>query len=181
MSEGPNAAEKLAEQALSAYQAGDYERAVRNFSEAHDAFKVDGNPKRAAEMSNNLCVCLLQLGRTAEALSSVQNTPTIFHNEGDFLLKAQALGNRAMAKEALGHRAEAEADYRAAADLFRELGHNEGLQYTMQALSKLQLKEGRTMEALNAMQSVLDSKEKSSLRDRFLSWLFKFPLRFLGR
>jgi tetratricopeptide (TPR) repeat protein len=178
---GTRAAEELAEQALSAYRAADYEQALKSFSAARDSYKVDGNPRRAAEMSNNLAVCLLELDRPDEALSCVQDTPTIFHNEGDLLLKAQALGNRAMAKEALGQGTEAEADYRAAADLFRELGHNEGLQYTMQALSKLQLKEGRTMEALNAMQSVLDSKEKLSLRDRFLSWLFKFPLRFLGR
>jgi tetratricopeptide (TPR) repeat protein len=132
-------------------------------------------------MSNNLCVCLLQLDRAQEAFEAVRDTPTVFHNEGDIVLKAQALGNRAMARAALGQSAEAEADYRAAAELFREAGHEEGLQYTMQALSKIRLQQGRPMEALHAMQSVLDSKKKSSLRDRFLAWLFKLPARLFNR
>jgi tetratricopeptide (TPR) repeat protein len=173
--------ENIASQALEAYQAGKFERAVKKFSIARDLFQTAGDARRAAEMSNNLCVCLLQLNRAQEAFSVVRETPTVFHNEGDLVLKAQALGNRAMARAALGQTAEAEADYRAAADLFREAGHEEGLQYTMQAISKIQLQQGRPMEALNAMQSVMDSKARPTLRDRFLSWLFKFPLRFLNR
>ncbi len=173
--------EVLAEQALADYNAGDFDRASLGFSNAHDLFLASDNLLRAAEMSNNLCVCLLELDRTSEALAAVRDTPITFHNEGELLLKAQSLGNRAMARAALGQAAEAESDYRAATDIFRELGHGEGLQYTMQALSKIQLQQGRPMEALNAMQSVLDSKSKPSLRDRLLSWLFKFPMRFLGR
>jgi tetratricopeptide (TPR) repeat protein len=173
--------DNLAEQARSAYNAGQYQKALEGFAQARDQFQASNLRLRAAEMSNNICVCLLQLDRAHEALAAVRDTPSIFHDEGDLLLKAQALGNRAMAKAALNQSAEAEADYRKAAELFRELNHQEGLQYTMQALSKMQLQHGRPMEALDAMQSVLDSKDKPSLRDRFLSWLFKFPLRFLNR
>jgi tetratricopeptide (TPR) repeat protein len=173
--------EELAEQALEAYQAGDYERAVQEFADARDLFQASGNKLRAAEMNNNLSVCLLQLDQVEEALAAVRETPNVFHNEDAILLKAQALGNRAMAKAALGQSAEAEADYRTAAKLFSEIGDEEGLQYTMQALSRIQLQQGRPIEALHAMESVLDAKTKPSLRDRFLSWLFKFPRRFLGR
>jgi tetratricopeptide (TPR) repeat protein len=179
--EGMADPEKLAEQALSAYNAGQYEQALEGFTQAHDQFQALNQRLRAAEMSNNLCVCLLELNRAQEALATVRDTPSTFHDEGEYLLKAQALGNRAMAKAALNRSAEAEADYRAAAALFSELDHQEGLQYTMQALSKLQLQHGRPMEALDAMQSMLDSKDKPSLRDRVLSWLFKLPLRFLNR
>jgi tetratricopeptide (TPR) repeat protein len=171
----------LGEQALSDYRAGNFARASRGFSTAIDQFDAAGEMTRSAEMKNNLSVCLLQLNQAKEALSVVRDTPTVFHNAGDLLQKARALGNRAMAKAALGQTNEAEADYRAAADLFRDLGQQEDLQYTMQALSRIQLQQGRPMEALNAMQSVLDSKERPSFRDRFLSWLFKFPMRFLGR
>lgn len=181
MSEPNTNPDVLADQALANYKAGEFDRAAREFSSAHDLFFAAGDPLRAAEMNNNLCVCLLELGRPNEALAVVRETPMTFHNEGDLLLKAQALGNRAMVEAALGQMAAAEADYQSAASLFRDLGHEEGLQYTLQALSKVQLQRGRPMEALNTMQSVLDSKAKPSLRDRALSWLFKFPIRFFGR
>jgi tetratricopeptide (TPR) repeat protein len=181
LSEASTDPEVLAEQAFKEYKSGNFDRAAQRFTAAHDQFLASGNKLRAAEMSNNLCVCLLEMDQASEALAVVRETPITFHKEGNQLLKAQALGNRAMAKTAMGQMAEAEADYRAAAELFRDLGHKEGLQYTMQALSKIQLQQGRTMEALNAMQSVLDSKSKPSIKERFLSWLFKLPMRFLGR
>jgi tetratricopeptide (TPR) repeat protein len=173
--------EILAERAHSDYRAGEFDRAAQGFSAASDHYQASGDPLHAAEMKNNLCVCLLQLDRADEALSVVRETPLIFHNANDMLQKARALGNRAMAKAALGQADEAESDYRSAADIFRNLGQEEDLQYTMQALSRIQLQQGRPMEALNAMQSVLDGKGRPSLRDRFLSWLFKFPMRLLGR
>lgn len=173
--------EDLAREATRTYRAGDYNQALKVFSEARHLFHTSGLPLRAAEMDNNLCVCLLELDRAQEALTAVKETPNIFHNEGNLLLEAQALGNRAMAKAVLSQLSEAEADYHTAAELFREIDHHEGLQYTMQALSKIQLQQGRPMEALDAMQSVLNTKTRPSLRDRFLSWLFKLPLRFFNR
>lgn len=179
--EGAGNPQDIAGQAIAAYQAGDYDRAAQDFSTASELFENSGDQLRAAEMRNNLCVCLLQLDRPHEALEAVRDTPTIFHNEDALSLKAQALGNRAMAKAALSLASEAEADYRAAADLFRQLDEQEGLQYTMQALSRMQLQQGRPMEALHAMQSVLDAKARPSLRDRILKWLFEIPQRFVGR
>jgi tetratricopeptide (TPR) repeat protein len=173
--------DKLAERALVAYKAGDYAQAVQDFSTARELFLTADLQLRAAEMSNNLCVCLLQLDQAQSALDIVRDTPAIFQQEGNLLLKAEALGNRAMAKASLGQYPEAEADYVAAARLFQDIDHQEGLQYTMQALSKLQLQQGRPIEALDAMQSGLSAKAKPSLRDRLLSWLFKIPRRFIGR
>ena len=173
--------EALAEQALQAYSRSEYANALRLFTTAREGFQSLDQKRRAAEMSNNICVCLLELNRAQEALVAVEDTPTVFRETGERLLEAQAYGNRAMASAVLGRSEAAQRDYRSAARLFRDLGDEEGLQYTMQALSKLQLEAGQPMQALDSMQSAMSSRKGRSWRDRMLSWLFNLPRRLFGR
>ena len=80
-----------------------------------------------------------------------------------------AIGNRAAALDALDRMDEAEAEYVRCADMLKELGENELRAEVFKALSALQLRSGRQLEALGSMKgpgtrpSPRPSKHKSSM------------------
>jgi tetratricopeptide (TPR) repeat protein len=177
-SNSPTSLTKLAQQA---YQENRLEDAAEFFQSAHAAFLETQDPLGAAESSNNLSVVLLKLGQTEEALNIVKGTPEIFLEAGDEKSAAMAYGNLASAFEACGELEEAEAALREAAERFRALDDKELLLYTQRSLSQLQLRQGRTFEALGSMQSGLEDQKKLGVRYRFLRRLLKIPARFLNR
>ncbi|UCF60822.1 MAG: tetratricopeptide repeat protein [Anaerolineaceae bacterium] len=174
----PNELERLA---LKAFREGRLDEAIQTFTIARQAFLAEGNDVKAAEMASNLSVVLLKAERPEEALEAATGTPDIFIQSGDQTLAAQALGNLGSALEACGDLDGAENAYRQAADLFESLGETEHQRYTIQALSHLQLRLGRPLEALTSMQHGLESQSRSGVRDRLLRWLLKLPNRFMGR
>ncbi|MDH3945015.1 MAG: hypothetical protein OEV06_13055 [Anaerolineae bacterium] len=132
-------------------------------------------------MANNQSVALLQAGQAEDALQAVGDTPDEFADAGDTRLQAMALGNRAAALDALGHSAEAEQDYTAAADLLKSIGETDLRAHVLQSLSQLQLKSGRQLEALASMQSGLDGVQRPSLKQRLIKRLLKKPFDLLKR
>ena len=66
------------------------------------------------------------------------------------------------------------------AELFKQLGDDEQASYTLKSLSQLQLKRGQTIKAVTTMQLGLEGSSTLSIRDRFLRWLLKVPLRIQG-
>jgi len=171
----------LSEIAQLAYQENRLEDAVEYFKSAHDAYLETQDHLGAAEMSNNLSVVLLKLGRSEEALKSVKGTPEIFLEAGDEKAAAMAYGNLASALEDCDELAEAESALREAAERFRSLDDKEHLLYTQRSLSQLHLRQGRTFEALGSMQSGLEDQKKLGIRYRILRRLLKIPARFLNR
>ena len=80
------------------------------------------------------------------------------------------------------HRIEAALeDYQKSADLFKQIGDNELFTSTMQALSALQLRTGRQLEALATMKAGVDKIERPGLKSRFLKKLLDIPFRLLNR
>lgn len=172
-------ASALEESGVSAYQSGNPEKAVEDFRLAHRLFEEAGNPIKAAAMANNLCVVLLELDRPEEALKSVEETPQVMLEAGELQLAGQAFGNRATAKAAGGYYDSAEQDFIEAIGIFNQTNAEELLSHTLKALSKLQLKQGRSLEAVNTMQRALQAEPKPGVRARILQKLLNFPSRFL--
>lgn len=171
----------LSKQAQDAYQENRLDEAISKFEAAKDLYTQENNPLLVAEMANNLCVVLLKADRPEEALKSVEGTPEIFLKEGDEKGAAIAFGNLASALEACGNFEDAEVALQEAAERFQSLGEDELLLYTKRSLSQLQLRQGRTLEALSSMQSGLEQQKKPSLKNRILKSLFQLPSRFLNR
>lgn len=177
-SNSPATLTKLAQQA---YQENRLEDAAELFKSAHTAYLECQDALTAAETANNLSVVLLKLKRSEEALSTVKGTPEIFLEAGDEKSAALAYGNVASALEACGELAEAEIALREAAERFRSLDDKEHLLYTQRSLSQLQLRQGRTYEALGSMQSGLEDQKKLGIKYRILRRLLEIPTRLFNR
>lgn len=164
-----------------AYREGRLQEAIDGFTAARHAFLTDGNVSKAAEMGSNLCVVLLWDGRPHEALSAVEGSPAVFLSIGDKNHAAQAYGNLGSAREACGDSIGAEKAYHQAAEIFKSLEEKNQYSYTMQALSRLQLRQGRHLEAIVSLQRAIEAKPQSGIKDRLLRRLLKLPSRLLNR
>jgi tetratricopeptide (TPR) repeat protein len=177
---GSPSAEQLEKSALQAYQSQRWTEAAEGFSSAGAAYTAEDNQLKAAEMGNNACVAFLQGGDVGGALRAVSGTSETFDRLGDPKRAAKALGNLASAREANGRVEEAERAYADAADRFERLGDAEARGDTLKALSQMQLKRGRPIDALSSMQQGLEGDRQLTLRERFLRWLARIPLRLMG-
>lgn len=167
---------ELEQQALAAYANGQLQQAIELFDQARHGYEQNSDSAKAAEMANSLSVTLLQVGRSDEALQAVEGTAAIFAKLGDRPRQAIATGNFAAALEATGQFGPAEQNYRQAADLFNALGDGDAERHTLTALSQLQLKQRRPLEAAATLSS---GRADRSLRGRLLSWLVRIQSRLL--
>jgi tetratricopeptide (TPR) repeat protein len=158
----------LADKGTQAYQRGDFALSARFFADAVSAYAEAGNVLDAAEMKNNQSVALLQDDQPQAALEAVLGTAEIFSSANDVRRHGLALGNEAAALHALGRLDEAAPKYRQSADLLAQCGEDQLRANAMQALSRLQLKRGKTMDALASMQSGLGGIQQPSLFQKIL-------------
>jgi tetratricopeptide (TPR) repeat protein len=172
--------EQQAKQAMDLYRKGQAAQAVEIFLELQAAYQEQGNLVKADEMANNLAVALLELDQADRAVSLVENTPERFLSADEPLLAAQAYGNLGAALAAGGRTDEAEQAYRQSLKIFQEQGHDEGMTFAGQAMSQLQLKQGRALEALASMEASLEGQKKPGLRQRLMRKLLKLPFRLTG-
>jgi tetratricopeptide (TPR) repeat protein len=173
--------EQLEKQGMQAFKGRHFDDAARAFRQARLGYEQQGQDVMAAQAANGLCVALLQAGKHEQALEAVRGTPEILDQAGETALAAQATGNLASALEACGHSAEAESAYRKAADDFAKLGNPENRAHTLKALSQLQLRRGRPLEASVSMQAALEAQPHAGFRQRWLRRLLEWPFRLLGR
>jgi tetratricopeptide (TPR) repeat protein len=179
MMPGSDQAAELERSGLAAFRRGDLATAYDDFLAARAAYDASGSALKAAEMANNLCVVLVQLGRGREAVWVVQGTAETFTEGGDLLSAARAFGNLASALEAAGDLEEAATAYQRALEGLRSLGDQAGESQTWQALSRLQLRRGAPLAAATSAQAALDTnpspgRVRGFLR-RILAWAFRLP------
>lgn len=177
----PLTPDKLNQEGKTAYEREEFEAAARAFEAAERGYAAGGDALNAAEMANNRSVALLQGGDAQGALQAVGDTPEIFAQANDTRRHAMALGNKAAALAELGQREEAEKMYWESARLLNEIGETALRASVLQAISRLQMRSGRVMEAVASMQSGLEQVEKPSWTQRLLKKLLQVPSRLLNR
>lgn len=163
------------------FSAGKFKPAIAGFETAFNAYAQAGDPLLAAEMANNLSVALLQDKQHKKALQVVLGTDKTFESHGDSRRQAIAIANIGSAHQALKQFDQAAAAFQQAADLFQQCGEPEMRSTVLKSLSALQVRQGKQLESLFAMQRSLDSKEKPSLKDKILRFLLEIPFKFLGK
>ena len=173
-------AEQLGREGENAYRRGDFGAAERSFLAAADSYRAAGQELMALEMQNNRSVVLLAAGRASEALQAAENCAEKFAEAGDVKRRALALGNQAAALEALKRLDEALLVYQQSADLLKRIGESELRLYVMQAISKIQFRSGRQLQALASMQAGVEGLKKPTLKQRLLKRLLRLPLSALG-
>lgn len=172
---GPNSPRAISSLGQAAYQRGDFLESAEIYRSAAGAYQLAGDMLMAAEMHNNASVAYLQAGKPEAALSEVANTPELFAAAGELRRQAMAIGNQAAALEGLDRLEEALEAYELSAALFEQAGDTDLRLHTMQALSALQLKSGRRLQALTTMRSGLEGINKPTLKQRLLQRLLDIP------
>jgi tetratricopeptide (TPR) repeat protein len=164
---------------MAAYRRGDKAAAADGFASAMASYRDGGDARKAAEMANNVCVVLVDLGRGEEAVRVVEGTAAVFAAAGDSVMAAKATGNLAAALESTGRLEEAAAAYERALDGFRAAGDRTSESDTWQALSRLQLRQGDPYGAAASAQAALESSPKPGPFRRLLRSLtgraFRLP------
>jgi tetratricopeptide (TPR) repeat protein len=124
---------------------------------------------------------LLQAKRSEESLQEVEGTAQMFLEAEDEFRAAMAFGNLASALEANGELQGAEEALEDAIRIFKEIGDKEHLMHSARALSQLQLRRGRPIEAVSTMQGGLEQQSKISVKNRVLRSILSIPSKILGR
>jgi tetratricopeptide (TPR) repeat protein len=171
--------QQLAQEAQAEYSKGNYLSAANLFKAAADGFSSNKDELSAAEMTNNQSVALLQAGDAKSALELAMGTDLIFASKGDVKRQAMAIGNQAAALEKLGQPDKAIESYRKSGELFATIGEFELRAYVYQAISALQLKRGRYLEAYAIMRAGVMEVKEPNLTQRLLKSLMDVPFRFL--
>lgn len=171
---------ELKEQGLAFYRQEHYAEAAERFAQSADAFAAQGEPLAAAEARNNQAVVRLAQADWAGALAAVEGTPQVFAAAGDRLRQAQAIANLANAHEGAGHLELAAENYERAIELFTELGETETRAACWKALSGVQIKQDKKLQAMASMQAGLKLAPKLSPREKTLKGLLDQAFKLMG-
>lgn len=164
---------ELTDSGKTAYQAGNFEKAIEFFNEAAQAYEQEEKPLDAAETQNNLSVALLQLDKAEEAFNAAQGTDTLFEEAGDTLRQAMALGNQAAALDAMKNSEKALELYEKAAALFGEIDEGDYQETVLKSIAALKLREGNLQETAFNMLGSLSAAKKPTLFQRFLKFILR--------
>jgi tetratricopeptide (TPR) repeat protein len=173
-------ASELKDQGLALFRQDRLAEAAERFTQAAALFTTEGQAPAAAEMRNNLAVIHLADKNWPAALEAVTGTPEVFRAAGDRLREAQALSNLAAANEGLGELETAAEGYVAAIEIFTELGEKENRSACWKALSGLQVKQDKKLQALASMQAGLNLQSKLSAREKTLKGLLDKAFKLMN-
>lgn len=169
----------LDKQGKQAYKKKAYGEAAAYFQQASIAYASQSDALMASEMANNWSVASLQAGDAQTALAAVEGTVEVFAEAGDLRRQGMALGNQAAALESLGRLDDAMLSYEQAAEKLKEAGDHDTRLHVMQALSALQLRTGKQLQALATMQAGLENASSISPKQKLLQKLLSYPNNFL--
>ena len=164
---------QMLQSAQEAFTKKDYPRAVAIFQQILESIDAAQQPVAHAEARNNLSVALLKSGRFSEAYEQALGTDSVFAQNGDILKQAMALGNTAAALAELHRYDEALEIYQQASELFKQAGDEDTRSYVLSEISALQIRRGKGIESMFAMDRALNSREKLTLSQRFLKGVMK--------
>jgi tetratricopeptide (TPR) repeat protein len=171
--------DQLIKEAQTAYKQKKYLVAATAFETAAQVYSANGEEMNAAEMRNNSSVAFLQANNPQAALSAVQGTEQVFAKDGDIKRQALALGNTAAALEALGRLDEAATIYEESANLLKQINETDLRASVMQALSTIQLRLGRQLEAVVTMQSGLEDIKRPNVTQKLAKKILQSPINML--
>ncbi len=157
------------------FRAGRHRQAAEAFAQAQAWYAQHDQPVLAAEMRANRAVALLQAGQAQQAYELLHDLPDFFAAQGDARRTGLAWGNLAAALEALGRLDEAQDAYRTAWQWLEQAGDGEAVAYVAQALSRLQLRNKRPLDAVLTFDQGLASSPKRL--HRWLRRLLRAPFR----
>jgi len=170
----------LNQAAQTAFERKNFPEAVRIYLQVKGLIDPATQPAAHSEARNNLSVALLKAGNAAEALVQADGTELVFAELRDPQRQAIALGNIAAALVDLQRYDEALDKYQLSADLFKQTGKDEMRSYVLREISVLQMKRGKKVDSLFAMDAALQTKKKLTWRESLIKRLMGTVHKMLG-
>lgn len=171
--------QQLADEGQTEYRKREYLSAAGLYKAATEGFLSHGDEQQAAEMANNSSVAYLKAGNAHAALEASAGTEKVFERMSDTKQQAMAIANQAAALENLKRWDEAMIAYADSAQLLKEAGEFELRAYVMQAMSSLQLRKRRYLEAYALLREGIMGLKKPNFKQRLLKSLIQIPYNFL--
>lgn len=160
--------QKIAEEGKAFYSRKKYSSAIEKFQAARDQYQAIGDKVNAAEMANNISVCLVMTKDPQGALEAALGTDLVFESVGDKLRLALALGNQASAYEDLHQPEKALSLYEKSSDLLEEIGDRENRAIVLKRISSIQLQHGKQLQAIASMNTALQVEPSPSSKEKSL-------------
>lgn len=174
-------ASSLQAAALAAYQKGNFVEAAARFEEAASAYRAEGNPALAAEMTNNLGVAHRAARNYSAALPALETALAEFRALGDKPRTAQALGNLGSVLLETGDLTRAADSLNDSLSLLDPQQDKETRSEVLRVLGEVRLKQGKYIEGMMDYEAGLRGVEKPSTQQKWLKKLLEKPLRMMGR
>lgn len=175
-----NDGQRLKDEGMKSYRDGRYEDAAAKFAEAQQAFVTANDQPAAAEALNNQGVCWRQAAKWDEAVAAFDEARAMFQTSGDKSGEGQVVGNLAALAESKNEKDRAAELYQEAIALFEEVGAKDLAKDTYTALSRLRLKQGNVMGAVNAFDAGLEQMDKPTLMQRVARKILRGPGKVIG-
>ncbi|HLF28423.1 MAG TPA: hypothetical protein VJG32_18980 [Anaerolineae bacterium] len=172
--------DSLRTEGLRLYRESRYEDAAQKFAEAQSAFSAQGGARDAAESANNCGVCWRQAARWAEAHAAFDAARAAFHALGDVAGEGQVIGNLGALADSEGQPAQAIEYYTEAIALLESAGEKDLAQATYTALSRLKMRQGNWLGALDAYEGGLAQVDRPSMMQRVLRRFLNVPRKLSG-
>lgn len=171
---------KLAASAKAAFEDKKYSEAARIFHQILSSLDPNRTPLEVAEVRNNLSVVYLKDGQAQAAYDQALGTDRVFADHNETEKQAMSLGNIAAALVELGRLDEALDYYQQSSALFQQCGNREMRGFVLREISTLQMRRGKQIESLFAMDAALQTKPDLSWRERILKNLMATVHRLLN-
>lgn len=173
-------ANDLNKQGMKLYREERYEEAARAFADAQVAFAAEGKVKDTAESANNRGVCWRQVGHWEEAHNAFSEAREGFRSINDVAGEGQVVGNFGALLDSEGEPKQAAAYYEEAIKLLESTDEHDLAQATYSALSRLRLKQGNWVGAINAFESGLAQAERPNVVLRVVRKILGVPRKMIG-
>ena len=162
------------------YRQGRFEEAAACFAEAQSAFAAVANVKEMAEAANNRGVCWRQAAHWDKAYAAFGEARAGFQSIQDVAGEGQVVGNLGALADSEGRPDQAVAYYEEAIRLLESAGERDLAQATYTALSRLKMKQGNWLGAIDAYESGLAKVERPSVVQRILRRFLRVPKKLGG-
>jgi tetratricopeptide (TPR) repeat protein len=171
--------QQLVKEAQAEYQNRNFQAAAKLYQAAAESYCAKGDDISRAEMANNCSVAYLNGGEAGLALQATQGSEQVFEKIGDLKQQGMAIGNQAAALEKLKRQDEAVQAYQRSAELLEAAGEYELRAYVMKAMSMLQLRQRRYLEAYATLRAGIMGVKHPNVKQRLLRSLIQIPYRLI--
>ena len=173
-------ASSLRDTALTHFQKGEYDSALKFFEQAQAAYYAEEDRTMAAEMQNNLGVIYRAQKKYLPAIQMIKSALLEFRETNDVIRTAQTLGNLGSVYLELGELSSAADSLNESLTLFDPQKDKVMRSEVLRVLGEVRLKQGKFIEGLMNYAAGLRDVENPTAQQQWLKKLLETPLKMMG-